>query len=236
MEVKIHDSWKPYLKEEFEKPYFKELVEFVRAEYASKKVFPAPANIFCAFELCPFEKVKVVILGQDPYHGVGQANGLCFSVNSGVQMPPSLQNIFKEMRDDLGTTASGGPLPRDFVLGVELRTEACLDDRARQGVLLLNATLTVEAHKAGSHQKKGWEQFTDAVVEALSREKEHLVFILWGRYAQEKGAKIDTEKHHVLKAAHPSPFSAYSGFFGSKPFSKTNEYLEWNEIEPIKWS
>ncbi len=221
MEVKIHDSWKQHLKEEFEKPYFKELVEFVRAEYASKKVFPAPANIFRAFELCPFENVKVVILGQDPYHGVGQANGLCFSVNHGVQNPPSLQNIFKEIQEDLGG---------------ELRAEGCLDDWARQGVLLLNATLTVEAHKAGSHQKKGWEQFTDAVVEALSREKEHLVFILWGRYAQEKGAKIDTDKHCVLKAAHPSPFSAYSGFFGSKPFSKTNEYLEWNEIEPVKWA
>lgn len=221
MEVKIHDSWKKHLEWEFEKPYFKELVEFVRAEYVGKKIFPAPTNIFRAFELCPFEKVKVVILGQDPYHGDGQANGLCFSVNSGMQMPPSLQNIFKEMRDDLGG---------------ELRTEACLDDWARQGVLLLNATLTVEAHKAGSHQKKGWEQFTDAVVEVLSRGKEHLVFILWGRYAQEKGAKIDTEKHLVLKAAHPSPFSAYSGFFGSKPFSKTNEYLEWNDIEPIRWS
>ncbi len=209
------------MEEEFEKPYFKELVQFVKNEYASKKVFPTPANIFRAFELCPFDRVKVVILGQDPYHGLGQANGLSFSVNKGVALPPSLQNIFKELRDDLGG---------------ELRSEGTLDDWARQGVLMLNATLTVEAHKAGSHQKKGWELFTDAVVEALSREKEHLVFVLWGRYAQEKGAKIDTEKHCVIKSAHPSPFSAYSGFFGSKPFSKTNEYLEWKELEPIKWA
>lgn len=221
MEVKIHDSWKQHLSAEFDRPYFKELVEFVRKEYAAKKIFPAPANIFRAFELCPFESVKVVILGQDPYHGPQQANGLCFSVNHGVQNPPSLQNIFKEMKDDLGG---------------ELRSDGCLDDWARQGVLLLNATLTVEAHKAGSHQKKGWEQFTDAVVEVLSREKEHLVFILWGRYAQEKGAKIDTQKHLVLKSAHPSPLSSYAGFFGSKPFSKTNEYLEWNEKGPVKWA
>lgn len=221
MDVKIHESWKKHLSAEFDKPYFKELTSFVRQEYAGKKIFPAPAKIFRAFELCPFDDVKVVILGQDPYHGVGQANGLCFSVNSGMQMPPSLQNIFKELRDDLGG---------------ELRTEACLDDWARQGVLLLNATLTVEAHKAGSHQKKGWEEFTDAVVDALSREKEHLVFVLWGRYAQEKGARIDASRHLVLKAAHPSPFSAYGGFFGSKPFSKTNEYLEGHRKEPVKWA
>lgn len=221
MDVKIHDSWKKHLGAEFEKSYFKELVEFVRGEYASKKVFPAPANIFRAFELCPFESVKVVILGQDPYHGPGQANGLCFSVNHGVQNPPSLQNIFKEIRDDVGG---------------ELRTDGNLDDWARQGVLLLNATLTVLAHQAGSHQKRGWEQFTDAVVNAVSREKENVVFILWGRYAQEKGAHIDTEKHLVLKSAHPSPLSAYAGFFGSKPFSKTNEYLEWHNKEPVKWA
>ena len=221
MEVKIHESWKQHLSAEFEKPYFKDLVAFVKDEYASKKIFPAPANIFRAFELCPFDRVKVVILGQDPYHGVGQANGLSFSVNEGVALPPSLQNIFKEIQDDVGGT---------------LRTRGNLDDWAKQGVLMLNATLTVEAHKAGSHQKKGWEEFTSAVVEVLSREKEHLVFILWGRYAQEKGAKIDTEKHCVIKSAHPSPFSAYSGFFGSKPFSKTNEYLEWNELEPIQWA
>lgn len=221
MDVKIHDSWKSHLHAEFEKSYFKELVAFVKNEYAGKKIFPAPANIFRAFELCPFDRVKVVILGQDPYHGVGQANGLSFSVNEGVTLPPSLQNIFKELKDDMGG---------------ELRTQGTLDNWARQGVLMLNATLTVEAHKAGSHQKKGWEEFTDAVVEVLSREKGHLVFILWGRYAQEKGAKIDTEKHCVLKSAHPSPFSAYSGFFGSKPFSKANEYLEWHEKEPIQWA
>ncbi len=220
MDVKIHDSWKKHLAQEFEKPYFKELVEFVKAEYTGKKVYPAPSNIFRAFELCPFEKVKVVILGQDPYHGDGQANGLCFSVNHGVKNPPSLQNIFKEMKDDVGG---------------EMRTDGNLDDWARQGVLLLNATLTVLAHQAGSHQKKGWEMFTDAVIKVLSEQKEHLVFILWGRYAQEKGAVIDGEKHLVLRAAHPSPFSAYSGFFGSKPFSKTNEYLELNGGEEVKW-
>lgn len=221
MDVKIHESWKRHLAEEFEKPYFKELVDFVKKEYASKKIYPPPADIFRAFEWCPFEKVKVVILGQDPYHGPRQANGLCFSVHHGVQNPPSLQNIFKELQGDLGG---------------ELRTEGNLEDWAKQGVLLLNATLTVQAGKAGSHQHKGWEIFTDAVIKILSEEKEHLVFILWGRYAQEKGAVIDEERHLVLRAAHPSPFSAYSGFFGSKPFSKTNEYLEWNGLEPIQWA
>lgn len=221
MDVKIHESWKEHLMGEFEKPYFVELTSFVRSEYARKKIFPSPANIFRAFELCPFEHVKVVILGQDPYHGVGQANGLCFSVNPGVALPPSLQNIFKEIQSDVGS---------------KLRTDGCLDDWARQGVLLLNATLTVEAHQAGSHQKKGWEEFTDAVVKAVSEQSEHTVFILWGRYAQEKGAHIDASRHLVLKAAHPSPFSAYNGFFGSKPFSKTNEYLEWHGKEPLKWA
>jgi uracil-DNA glycosylase len=221
MKVKIHDSWKRHLEGEFEKPYFKELVEFVRGEYEDKKVFPSPANIFRAFELCPFENVKVVILGQDPYHGPGQANGLCFSVNDGVQLPPSLQNIFKEIRDDMGG---------------EIRKNGNLDDWAEQGVLLLNATLTVLAHQAGSHQKKGWEQFTDAVVDAISREKKNVVFMLWGRYAQEKGAKIDTEKHLVLKAAHPSPLSAYNGFYGCKHFSQANAYLEGSEKEPVKWA
>lgn len=221
MKVKIHDSWKRHLEGEFEKPYFKELVEFVKNEYTGKKVFPSPANIFRAFELCPFENVKVVILGQDPYHGPGQANGLCFSVNDGVQLPPSLQNIFKEIREDIGG---------------DIRKNGNLDDWAKQGVLLLNATLTVLAHQAGSHQKKGWEQFTDAVVDAISREKEHVVFMLWGRYAQEKGAKIDTEKHLVLKAAHPSPLSAYNGFYGCKHFSQANAYLEWHNLEPVKWA
>lgn len=220
MEVKIHDSWKKHLSKEFEKPYFKELVEFVKNEYKSKKIYPPPAQIFKAFELCPFENVKVVILGQDPYHGSGQANGLCFSVGDGVAMPPSLQNIFKEIKDDLGL-----PIP----------PSGNLDTWARQGVLLLNATLTVVAGQAGSHQHKGWEPFTDAVIKILSEQKENLVFLLWGRYAQEKGSVIDEKKHLVLRAAHPSPFSAYSGFFGCRHFSKTNEYLEFHEKEPIKW-
>lgn len=220
MSIKIHDSWKQKLAEEFEKPYFKELTNFVRNEYAKKQIYPQPADIFRAFEFCPFDKVKVVILGQDPYHGTRQANGLCFSVHSGVQNPPSLQNIFKELREDIAC---------------EMRSNGNLEDWAKQGVLLLNATLTVEAAKAGSHQKKGWELFTDAVVRSVSEQKEHCVFILWGRYAQEKGKIIDESKHLVLRSAHPSPFSAYSGFFGSKPFSKTNEYLKSNKIEPVKW-
>lgn len=220
MDVNIHASWKAHLKEEFEKPYFKELVDFVKSEYKSKKIYPAPANIFRAFELCPFEKVKVVILGQDPYHGKGQANGLCFSVNENVAMPPSLQNIFKEIKDDLGL-----PIP----------ATGNLDHWARQGVLLLNATLTVEAGKAGSHQHKGWEIFTDAVIKKLSDEKEKLVFLLWGKYAQEKGAVIDAKKHLVLRAAHPSPFSAYSGFFGCKHFSKSNDYLSQNGETSVNW-
>lgn len=212
MDVKIHESWKSRLKDEFEKPYFKELTEFVRGEYAGKKVYPAPQNIFRAFELCPFENVRVVILGQDPYHGVGQANGLCFSVGDGILLPPSLQNIFKEIHDDLGTP---------------IRKIGNLDDLSRQGVLLLNATLTVVAGSAGSHQKKGWEEFTDAVIRLLNREKEHLVFLLWGNYAKEKGKVIDTGKHLVLTAAHPSPLSAYNGFFACKHFSRANDYLEW---------
>lgn len=221
MEVKIHESWKQHLKDEFKKPYFQELVEFVKNEYAQKKVYPTPANIFRAFELCPFEQVKVVILGQDPYHGPRQANGLCFSVNDEVRMPPSLQNIFKEIHEDLDL-----PIP----------ATGNLDHWARQGVLLLNATLTVEAGRAGSHQKKGWEPFTDAVIRAVSEQKEHVVFLLWGRYAQEKGNMIDEKKHLVLRAAHPSPFSAYSGFFGCKHFSRTNEYLEWNGKERVRWT
>ena len=220
MDVNIHPSWKAVLKEEFEKPYFVELVAFVKEQYKKKKIYPAPKNIFRAFELCPFEKVKVVILGQDPYHGKGQANGLCFSVNADVPFPPSLQNIFKEIQSDLGL-----PIP----------TTGDLDHWAEQGVLLLNATLTVEAGKAGSHQHKGWEIFTDAAIKKLSDEKENLVFLLWGRYAQEKGAVIDDKKHLVLRAAHPSPFSAHSGFFGCKHFSKTNDYLRQNGKEPIDW-
>lgn len=220
MEVKIHESWKKHLAAEFEKPYFKELAQFVKNEYADKTIYPAPANIFHAFKLCPFENVKVVILGQDPYHGKGQANGLSFSVGDGIAVPPSLQNIYKEIHNDVGA---------------EIPHSGNLDHWAKQGVLLLNATLTVEAGKAGSHQKKGWEIFTDAVIKVLSSEKEHLVFILWGRYAQEKGAVIDEKKHLVLRAAHPSPFSAYSGFFGSKPFSKSNAYLEVKGKAAIRW-
>jgi len=220
MDVKIHPSWKEHLESEFGKNYFKELTAFIREEYEKKKVYPPPANIFRAFDLCPFEKVKVVILGQDPYHGPGQANGLCFAVKDGVAFPPSLLNIFKELRDDLG---------------IEIPASGDLGCWAKQGVLLLNATLTVEARRAGSHQSKGWEEFTDAAIRALSEGKEHLVFILWGRYAQEKGKVIDTSKHLVIKSAHPSPLSAYGGFFGSKPFSKANEYLEWNGVPAIFW-
>lgn len=220
MDVKIHESWKNRLKDEFEKDYFKELTEFVRREYKERKIYPPPANIFNAFDLCPFEDVKVVIIGQDPYHGPGQANGLCFAVNQGISMPPSLQNIFKEIHDDIGK-----PIPNS---GDLMRL-------AKQGVLLLNATLTVVASQAGSHQHKGWEQFTDAVIEVLAREKENLVFLLWGRYAQDKGQFIDQNRHLVLKAAHPSPFSAFNGFFGCKHFSKTNDYLKSVGKETIDW-
>jgi uracil-DNA glycosylase len=220
-DVSIEPSWKEHLSEEFSKPYFKELTEFVRNEYKSEVVYPGSKNIFRAFDLCPFEEVKVVILGQDPYHGVGQANGLSFAVNEGRAIPPSLQNIFKEIESDIGVPFEhrNGDLSR----------------WATQGVLLLNATLTVRAHLAGSHQKKGWEKFTDAVICALSEEREHLVFILWGKYAHQKGAHIDRSKHLVIESPHPSPFSAYSGFFGSKPFSKTNDYLFAHGEQPISW-
>lgn len=224
MDVKIDPSWKEALSEEFGKPYFEQLGSFVRGEYQKGDVYPAPKNIFSAFELCPFEKVKVVILGQDPYHGKGQANGLSFAVNEGMRLPPSLQNIFKELADDLGT-----PLEGSAVAGGDLSYWA------KQGVLLLNATLTVRGHAAGSHQGKGWEVFTDAVISALSAQREHLVFILWGNYAKHKGAHIDRSKHLVIESAHPSPFSAANGFFGSRPFSKTNAYLEKNGEKPIDW-
>lgn len=220
-EVDIHSSWKEVLAEEFSKSYFEELVEFVKGECGSETIYPSGNNIFRAFEHCPYDKVKVVILGQDPYHGPGQANGLCFSVNEGVRNPPSLQNIFKEIAVDLDI-----PLPES----------GNLDRWADQGVLLLNATLTVRARQAGSHQNKGWEQFTDAVVQKLSDEKEGLVFLLWGRYAQDKGKMIDRDKHHVLSAPHPSPFSAHSGFFGSGHFSKANDYLRQKNRELINWS
>ncbi|MEK7079768.1 MAG: uracil-DNA glycosylase [Patescibacteria group bacterium] len=221
MEVVIESSWKKRLQEEFGKDYFSELTAFVKEEYTKGVVYPHPKNIFKAFELTPFDDVKVVILGQDPYHGVGQAIGLSFAVNEGVRNPPSLQNIFKEIESDTGEKPD--------------TTDGDLSRWATQGVLLLNATLTVKAATAGSHQGKGWELFTDAVVKALSDEREHLVFILWGNYAKQKGAHIDRTKHLVIESAHPSPFSAANGFFGSKPFRKTNAYLEEHGEKPIDW-
>lgn len=219
--VDIESSWRKALKEEFEKPYFIELTSFVKEEYLSKRIFPHPKNVFNAFTQTPFATVKVVILGQDPYHGDYQAHGLSFSVTDGVRVPPSLRNIYKEIESDIGTvpdTASGD-----------------LTRWGTQGVLLLNATLTVEKGKPGSHQGHGWEQFTDTVIQTLSDQKDHLVFILWGNYARAKGAKIDRTMHLVIESAHPSPFSAHTGFFGSKPFSKTNEYLRAHGIEEIEW-
>ncbi len=230
MEVKIDSSWKEHLAGEFEKPYFSALTQFVKKEYADEPVYPAPGNIFRAFDLCPFEKVKVVVLGQDPYHGKGQANGLCFAVNEDTTLPPSLKNIFKEIESDIGPSSNKYENPTSTQ-----KRSGDLSDWAKQGVLLLNATLTVRAHMAGSHQKRGWEEFTDAAVRALSAEREHIVFMLWGNYAKEKGAHIDRTKHLVLEAAHPSPFSAYNGFFGCKHFSKANEYLIANEQTPIDW-
>jgi uracil-DNA glycosylase len=228
MEVKIEDSWKKVLEEEFGKEYFVKLTEFVKNEYANATVYPPPKFIFNAFELTPFDKVKVVILGQDPYHGPDQANGLAFSVNQEIAKPPSLINIFKEIESDLGRKTKN--------------TSGDLSDWARQGVLLLNATLTVRAHTAGSHQNKGWELFTDAVIKVLSEHKHDLVFILWGNYAQKKTLPqgqgkviIDESKHLVIKSAHPSPLSARNGFFGSKPFSKANDYLIKNNKKPIEW-
>ncbi|SHI55526.1 Uracil-DNA glycosylase [Hymenobacter daecheongensis DSM 21074] len=221
MSVKIEESWRKVLAAEFEKPYFQHLIAYVRGEYATATVYPPGPAIFHAFDACPFDQVKVVILGQDPYHGKGQANGLSFSVADGVRTPPSLLNIFKELHDDLPATP---PAPNGN-----------LDRWAHQGVLLLNATLTVRAGEPASHQKKGWEQFTDAVIQKISDGKEHVVFILWGAYAQKKGEVIDEHKHLVIKSAHPSPFAADRGFFGSRPFSKTNEYLKAHGLEPIVW-
>jgi uracil-DNA glycosylase len=214
MNVKIEESWKHVLEEEFEKPYFSDLVSFVRGAYASGTVYPPAKLIFHAFDRTPFDKVKVVILGQDPYHEPGQAQGLAFYVPPGVRTPPSLQNIAKEL--------GKGQVPD--LLGW-----------ADQGVLLLNATLTVEAHKAGSHQKKGWENFTDAVVKALNERREKLVFLLWGAYARRKGEIIDRARHCVIESAHPSPLSAHNGFFGSRPFARANEYLCANGIAPVEW-
>ena len=220
MNVQIEESWKRQLQTEFEKDYFVRLTDFVRSEYKATQIFPPGKLIFNAFNLCPFDKAKVIIIGQDPYHGPGQAHGLCFSVNDGVPFPPSLKNIFKEIQDDLGI-----PVPES----------GNLTRWANQGVLLLNATLTVRAHQAGSHQRKGWEEFTDAAIRALAEQREHLVFILWGAYAQKKGAFIDRNKHLVLASAHPSPLSAYNGFFGNKHFSRANAYLMEHGVTPINW-
>lgn len=220
MDVRIEESWKKVLTEEFEKPYFAKLTEFVRNEYSTATIYPPAKLIFNAFDHCPFDKVKVVIIGQDPYHGAGQANGLCFSVNKGIAMPPSLVNIFKEIAAD-----TGNPLP----------TDGDLTRWSKQGVLLLNATLTVRAGNAGSHQRRGWEEFTDAAIRILAERRENIVFILWGSYAQRKGAFIDREKHLVLTSPHPSPLSAYAGFFGNHHFTLTNDFLIKNGKEPIDW-
>lgn len=220
MNIRIEESWKQHLATEFDKPYFEKLTSFVKDEYQTKRVYPPPTQIFYAFEKCPWDKIKVVILGQDPYHGPNQANGMCFSVNPGIQLPPSLQNIFKEIKADTGQD----PLPNGD-----------LTSWAQQGVLLLNATLTVIADNAASHQGKGWEEFTDAVIKKVSDEKEHVVFILWGNYARKKKSLIDASKHLILESAHPSPLSAHNGFFGNHHFTKTNEYLEKQGSDPVEW-
>ncbi len=220
MDVKIEESWKEQLKDEFEKDYFVKLTDFVRNEYRTKQIFPPAKYIFNAFDHTPFDKVKVVILGQDPYHNDGQAHGLSFSVPDGIQTPPSLVNIFKEINQDLGA-----PIPQS----------GNLTRWANQGVMLLNATLTVQAHTAGSHQKKGWEEFTDAAIHKLAEGRENIVFILWGAYAQKKAAFIDENKHLVLRSVHPSPLSAYNGFFGNNHFSTANKYLASKGITPIEW-
>ena len=218
--VRIAEDWKSILGEEFEKEYFDELVTFVKEEYASTEVFPAGGNIFRAFDRCPFDKLKVVIIGQDPYHGPGQANGLCFSVGEGVPFPPSLRNILQEVHDD-----TGAPIP----------TSGELERWAEQGVLLLNAVLTVRAHQAASHAGRGWERFTDAVVRAIAERKEGIVYMLWGSYAQKKGAIADASKNLILRAVHPSPLSAYRGFMGCRHFSAANDYLLRIGKEPIVW-
>lgn len=217
MDVKIEASWKAHLQSEFEAPYFSALTDFVRAEYAAGPCYPPAAKIFRAFDSCPFDRVKVVILGQDPYHEPGQAEGLCFSVPEGVPYPPSLLNIYKEVQADTGLTPHA------------------IASWAEQGVLLLNSTLTVRAHQAASHAGRGWEQFTDAAIRVLAENREHLVFILWGSYAQKKGAFIDRNRHLVLQSAHPSPLSAYRGFFGNHHFTLTNDYLRQHNQQPIIW-
>lgn len=218
MDVKIAASWKIMLRNEFEKPYFQKLANFVKEEYKNHTIYPPARQIFSAFEHCDFEKTRVVIIGQDPYHGPNQGNGLCFSVNDGIRKPPSLRNIFKELQSDLGKS---------------IPESGNLERWADQGVLLLNATLTVRANSPGSHQNKGWEQFTDAVIRQVSANKDNVVFILWGAYAQNKGQIIDGTKHLILKSAHPSPFAAHRGFFGSQPFSKTNAYLKSKGLKEI---
>lgn len=220
MDVRIEPTWKEQLSREWEQDYFIRLTDFVRRKYNTATVYPPAGKIFAAFDACPFDKVKVVILGQDPYHGPGQANGLCFSVSPGIELPPSLVNIFKEVSTDLGK-----PMP----------TDGNLERWARQGVLLLNATLTVDAHSAGSHQGQGWEEFTDAAVRRLADEREGLVFMLWGSYAIRKGSFIDRNKHLVLTAPHPSPLSAYRGFFGCHHFSQANSWLTAHNQRPIDW-
>lgn len=218
--VAIEQSWKAALASEFALPYFQDLATFVKTEYQKGAVYPAPKNMFAAFAACPFDAVNVVILGQDPYHGPGQANGLCFAVPQGIELPPSLRNIFKEIQGDLGIAPlQSGDLTR----------------WAEQGVLLLNATLTVRAGAAGSHQNKGWERFTDAAIKALAEKREGLVFLLWGNYARKKGAHIDRSRHLVLESAHPSPLSAHAGFFGNKHFSQANTYLKQHNKKPIDW-
>ena len=220
MNVRIEESWRRVLQGEFDKPYFELLTTFVRQQYAMRQCFPPARLIFNAFDSCPFDQVRVVIIGQDPYHDVGQAHGLCFSVNDGVAIPPSLINIYKEIQRDLGK-----PIP----------TSGNLQRWAAQGVLLLNATLTVEAHHPGSHQGKGWEELTDAAIKALNTQKEHLVFMLWGSYAQRKGQYIDRRKHLVLESSHPSPLSVFRGFDGCGHFSKANTYLTQHGMPPIDW-
>ena len=220
MEVRIAEDWKRLLADEFEKPYFHSLVDFVRSEYASGEVFPKGSNIFRAFDKCPLETLKVVIIGQDPYHGDGQANGLCFSVDDGVKFPPSLINIFKEVCDDTGAA---------------MPTSGNLDRWAEQGVLLLNSVLTVRAHEAASHAGRGWEQFTDAVVRAIAQHKQGVVYMLWGSYAQRKGSIADPSRNLILKAVHPSPLSAYRGFLGSRHFSQANAYLRSTGRGEIVW-
>ncbi len=224
MQVKIEPSWQKALQDEFDAPYFKELTDFVRREYQTKTILPKPKNIFKALDSCPLSEVKVVILGQDPYHniinGQEQAQGLSFAVPKNFPLPPSLQNIFKELSSDLGRP---------------LRKDGDLSDWVKQGVLLLNASLTVEAHRAGSHQGRGWEKLTDKIIELISKQNEHVAFILWGNYARSKAALIDSSKHLIIESVHPSPLSASRGFFGSRPFSRTNQFLEKHRLTPINW-